>query len=78
MEVEKIAAIAVDCGLKIHQQLGPGMLESAYESVLAHVLERRGLAVEQQKLVPIQFDGLVVEGGFRADLVVEGRLLIEL
>lgn len=73
-----MAAIAVDCGLKIHRELGPGLLESAYEAVLEHGLARRGLAVERQKLVPIRFEGLVVEGGFRADLLVEGCLLIEL
>lgn len=78
MNVETIATIAIDCGLKIHQQLGPGLLESAYEAVLAHSLEQRGLRVERQKLIPITFEGLTIEGGFRADILVEKKLLIEL
>lgn len=78
MDVEAVATIAIDCGLKIHQQLGPGLLESAYEAVLAHSLEQRGLRVERQKLIPITFEGLTIEGGFRADILVEKKLLIEL
>lgn len=78
MDVEEAASIAIDCGLQIHRRLGPGLLESAYEAVLVHVLERRGLTVERQKLVAIRYDELVVEAGFRADLVVEDVLLIEL
>lgn len=78
MDIERVAATAVDCGLRIHRELGPGLLESAYEAVLAHALQQRGLAVERQKLIPISFEGLIVEGGFRADLLVEGALLIEL
>ncbi|HEX8365318.1 MAG TPA: GxxExxY protein [Allosphingosinicella sp.] len=78
MDVEAIATVAVDCGFKLHQQLGPGLLESVYEAVLAHSLERRGLAVERQKAVPIRIEGLSFDEGFRADLLVEGRLLIEL
>lgn len=78
MDVENIAAIAIDCGLDIHRRLGPGLLESAYEAVLAYSLERRGLTVERQKLVAIRFESLVIDGGFRADLVVERTLLIEL
>ena len=54
------------------------MLESAYEAVLAHLLARKGLAVERQKIIPIQYDGIVTDQGFRADLIVEGQLLIEL
>jgi GxxExxY protein len=78
MDVEELSAIAVDCGLKVHRDLGPGMLESAYEAVLAHLLEKRGLAVERQKIIPIRYDGIIIEQGFRADLIVEKKLLIEL
>lgn len=77
MEVERIAAIAIDCGLKIHQRVGPGLLESAYEIVLAHALEQRGLSVERQRLVPVRIDGLVIESGFRADIVVADAVVIE-
>lgn len=77
MDIERIASIAIDCGLKIHQRVGPGLLESAYEIVLAHALQQRGLAVQRQLLVPIEFDGLVIDNGFRADILVENILLIE-
>lgn len=78
MDVEALARIAVDCGFKVHEGIGPGLLESVYEAVLAHSLERRGLVVERQRPVPIRLDGIVIDEGFRADLVIEGRLLIEL
>lgn len=78
MEVEGLAAIAIDCGLYVHRKVGPGLLESAYEAVLAHELGRRGLIVERQRVVAIQIDDLHIEAGFRADIIVEDRLLIEL
>jgi iron complex transport system substrate-binding protein len=78
MDVEDIATIAVDCGFKVHDRLGPGLLESVYEAVLEQSLVRRGLMVERQLPIPICFDGIAVDEGFRADLLIEGRLLIEL
>jgi iron complex transport system substrate-binding protein len=78
MSVEELASEAVDCGLKVHQLLGPGLLESAYEKVLAHQLQRRGLAVATQVSVPIAVEGVVIDQGFRADLIVERKLLIEI
>jgi GxxExxY protein len=77
-DVERVASIAVDCGFKLHEGLGPGLLESVYEAVLAQCLARHGLSVERQKPVPIRFDNLIMDEGFRADLLVEGVLLIEL
>lgn len=78
MEIEKLASIAIDCGLRIHRSLGPGLLESAYEAVLADALQRAGITVRRQQLVPIQFENLVIDNGFRADLILDGQLLIEL
>ena len=78
MDVDSIARIAVDCGFKIHDRLGPGLLESVYEAVLFQSIERRGLFVERQRPIPIHFDGIAVDEGFRADLFIEGKLLIEL
>ncbi len=78
MNVEEIAAVAVDCGLKLHMDVGPGLLESAYETMLAHLLEKRGRTVERQIAIPIRYDGLWIEQGFRADIIVDGKLLIEL
>jgi iron complex transport system substrate-binding protein len=77
-DVDEVARLAVDCGLKVHRELGPGLLESAYEACLAHSLNKCGLFVERQKTIPIHFDGIAVEAGFRADLLVEGQLLLEL
>ena len=62
----------------MHRELGPGLLESAYEAVLAHVLRSRGLDARCQQIIPITFGDLVVSEGFRADIIVEGKLLIEL
>jgi GxxExxY protein len=78
MDLEDLTAHVVDAGLQIHRGLGPGLLESVYEVVLADSLQRRGLAVERQKPIPIIFNGITFEEGFRADIIVEGRLLLEL
>jgi GxxExxY protein len=78
VDIEALITTAVDCGYKIHTGLGPGLLESAYQIVLVETLRRRGLSVEPERLIPIVFDGIVIENGFRADIVVEGKLLIEL
>jgi GxxExxY protein len=77
-ELERLATVAVDCGFKIHNALGPGLLESVYEVVLADSLAERGLKVERQKPISIRFNGRVFDEGFRADILVEGKLLIEL
>ena len=77
-DVDELARISVDCGFKIHRELGPGLLESVYEALMAASLLRAGLAVERQKPIQIEFDGMVLGEGFRADLLVEGRLLIEI
>ncbi|MCW1431452.1 GxxExxY protein [Novosphingobium sp. JCM 18896] len=77
-DLEAIARTAVDCGFRLHRDLGPGLLESVYEVLLAEYLREAGLDVERQLPVPISFKGVVVDNAFRADLLVEGRLLIEL
>ena len=77
-DVEELASIAIDCGLHLHRDLGPGLLESVYETVLAASLRRSGLTVEQQKPVSFKFDGMVFANAFRLDLLVEDRLIIEI
>ena len=77
-DIEEIATIAIDCGLKIHKDLGTGLLESVYEAVMFRMLERKGLYVEKQKPISFTFDNMVFNEGFRADLLVENKLLIEL
>ena len=77
-DVEELSAIVVDCGYRLHVEAGPGLLESVYEAVLAKMLERLGLRVRRQVPVPIRLMGLTFDEGFRADLVVDDALLIEL
>ena len=77
-EVDEITGAVVDAAVKLHMDLGPGLLESVYEVVLARALERRGLAVERQKLVGFEHDGMVFNAGFRVDLLVESRVVVEI
>lgn len=77
-DLEAIARISVDCGFHLHRDIGPGLLESAYEILLFESLKQKGLSVERQKIIPIVFKGRVLDKAFRADLIVENRLLIEL
>ena len=68
----------INAAIKIHRRLGPGLLESAYEACIAHELQLAGMRVERQKPVPLFYDTVKLECGFRADLVVEGRVVVEL
>jgi GxxExxY protein len=77
-DLETLARVAVDCGIKLHEALGPGLLESVYEACLYQSLVERGLTVRRQLPVPVRFNGLVLQEGFRADLLVEDQLLLEL
>ena len=76
--LDEVTGAVVDASLRIHRGLGPGMLESVYEVLLAQSLERRGFRVERQKPICFEFDGLVFEEGFRADLLVDEQVLVEL
>lgn len=75
---EELAKIVVDCGFHLHKDLGPGLLESVYEVVLEKMIKERGLTVKRQVKIPIEVMGLKFDEGFRADLLVENLLLIEL
>jgi GxxExxY protein len=68
----------IGAAIKIHRKLGPGLLESAYEACLAYELEQMGKVVERQRPVPLIYDDVKLDFGFRADLVVEGRVAVEL
>lgn len=78
MTENQIAKEIVDSAYKIHSTLGPGLLESVYEVVLAEELKERGFAVERQQPIPIKYGNLTFEEGFRADLIVEEKVIIEL
>lgn len=75
---EELSAMVFDSAFHIHRELGPGFLESVYETVLAKDLADRGLQIARQLPVPISFQGLKFEEGFRADLVVNDLLMVEL
>ena len=68
----------MDCAIRIHRELGPGLLESVYEMVLAAALERRGYNVDRQKPIDIEFDGMRFAAAFRVDLLVDDRLVVEI
>jgi GxxExxY protein len=76
-DIEELARIAVDTGLGVHRALGPGLFESIYEAVLALELSRAGLSVVRQAPIKLHYDGVVLGEGFRADLFVGDRLVIE-
>ena len=77
-KADKLSRDVVDECIRIHQELGPGLLESVYESVLAIALERRGLAVQRQVAVDITYDGLTIPAAFRIDLLIEECLTLEI
>ena len=78
MTENEIAKIVVDSAFQIHKRLGPGLLESVYEIVLAYELKKRGLNVQRQVPVAIVYDDIQFDEGFRADLIVEGKIIVEL
>jgi len=78
MHEDEIGTVVVDCAVRLHRELVPGLLEAVYEFALTRRLLQRGLRVERQVGIPIHIDGLRFEQGFRADLLVEGRVIIEL
>ena len=77
-EIERLATIVVDSVFSVHTELGPGLLESAYEACLSRELELRGVKHQRQIPVPLEYKGIRVEIGYRADVVVEEKLLLEL
>jgi GxxExxY protein len=78
MEINEITSIIIEECIYIHKELGPGLLESVYEEVLYYRLVKRGLYVERQKGIPVIFEEVKMEIGFRADLIVENKVIVEL
>lgn len=76
-DLDAITGQIVDASLSIHKSLGPGLLESVYETVLARGLGRRGFQVDRQKPIRFEYDGMVFEEGFRTDLLVDHRVIVE-
>ncbi|CAD0002081.1 GxxExxY protein [Flavobacterium salmonis] len=78
MTENEISAIVVDICYKMHVKLGPGLLESVYEAILFYELTKKGLFVERQKVIPVIWDELKLDIGFRTDLIVENKLILEI
>ena len=78
MTENEIGKIIVDAALKVHKALGPGLLEMVYEVILAHELEQRGLKVQKQVPIAIEYAGIQFQEGFRADIIVEDKVIVEL
>jgi GxxExxY protein len=78
MELNQISGKIIENSVKVHRALGPGMLESAYEACLFYELCRAGLKVEKQVTLPILYEGVVIDAGYRIDLFVENEVIVEL
>ena len=76
--LDDITEAIIQAAIQIHRDLGPGLLESVYEALLARALEKRGFHVERQTVIRFEYDGLVFEQGFRTDLIVEHQVIVEL
>lgn len=78
MHENEVSGAVIDTAVRIHMQLGPGLLESVYERILEHEVRKRGYKVERQVPIAVVYDGLVFDEGFRADLIVENLVVAEL
>ena len=77
-DINAVSATVVDAAMKVHSGLGPGLLESAYEAVLFHELRKRGCKAATQVAMPVCYDGVSIDVGYRLDMVVEDSVLVEL
>ena len=77
-DTERLAKIVVDSAFKVHSSLGPGLLESVYETCLTHELRKRGVPTDKQVAIPVVHDGVRIEAGLRIDLLVDKQLVVEL
>lgn len=78
MHENDISGIIIDCAIKIHKVLGPGLLESVYSAALAYELKKRGLEVVIEQPIPVIYEAVKLEVGFRADLIVENKVVVEI
>ena len=78
MHEEEIGKLVIDSAMKVHSALGPGLLESAYRACLAHELELRGLDVRQEKPLPVLYEGAEISVGYRIDLLLNQKVIVEL
>jgi GxxExxY protein len=77
-ELDEVTGTIIDSAIQVHRSLGPGLLESVYELVLARVLMERGFKIERQKVLSFEYEGLLFANAFRIDLLVDDRVIIEI
>lgn len=78
MTENELSKIVFDCALKVHQNLGPGLLESAYEECLVYELKKTGLDVQKQKALPLVYEEVRLDVGYRIDIIIENKLILEI
>jgi len=78
MEFDELSRRVIGCALEVHRELGPGLLESAYGQCLAHELTLKGIPFELQKAMPVDYKGVQIDCGYRVDLLVDGKIVLEL
>ena len=78
LQFDELSKKVIGCAIEVHRELGPGLLESAYEQCLAHELGLKGIPFELQKTMPVQYKGLLIDCGYRLDLFIDERLIVEL
>jgi GxxExxY protein len=78
MDLNELSHFIIGAAMEVHRRLGPGLLESAYRTCLAYELRKRGSIVEEERMVPVVYDEVILDCGFRADLIVEGLIVVEL
>tara|TARA_B100000683_G_C12423858_1_gene528906 strand:- start:98 stop:469 length:372 start_codon:yes stop_codon:yes gene_type:complete len=78
MKFDSLSNRVIGCAIEVHRELGPGLLESAYEQCLAHELKLGGIQFDRQKNLPVEYKGQKIDCGYRIDLLVEGQLILEL
>jgi GxxExxY protein len=77
-ETNKITGVVLDCSVRLHSDLGPGLLESVYEQLLGHLITQQGFQVATQVPIDFQYDGMTFTNGFRIDMIIEKRVVVEL
>ena len=77
MDIEEIAKKVVDAAIKVHTVLGPGLMESAYQKCMDYELKKDGLTVECEVLLPIIYDKIIIDAGYRIDMIIQGCIIIE-
>jgi GxxExxY protein len=78
MQFEELSKQVIGCAIEVHRELGPGLMESVYQHCLAYELNLKGIQFELQKSMPVEYKGVLVDCGYRLDLLVDGRIIVEL